>query len=42
MTRRSLRAIYRRLLNQRGTQAWWPGETAFEVMVGAVLTQNTA
>ncbi len=36
--------IYRmyELLYQRfGPQHWWPGETPFEVMVGAVLTQNT-
>ena len=25
-----------------GPQGWWPAETAFEVMVGAILTQNTA
>ncbi len=25
-----------------GPQHWWPGETPFEVMVGAVLVQNTA
>lgn len=25
-----------------GPQGWWPGETAFEVLVGAVLTQNTS
>lgn len=25
-----------------GAQHWWPAETAFEVMLGAVLTQNTA
>lgn len=25
-----------------GPQHWWPGDTPFEVMVGAVLTQNTA
>jgi endonuclease III related protein len=25
-----------------GQLAWWPAETPFEVMVGAVLTQNTA
>ena len=24
-----------------GPQGWWPGETAFEVVVGAILTQNT-
>ena len=33
---------YRRLLAAYGPQHWWPGETPFEVMVGAVLTQNTA
>ncbi|MBU0481050.1 MAG: endonuclease III domain-containing protein [Proteobacteria bacterium] len=33
--------IYRRLLDHFGPQGWWPGETPFEVMVGAVLTQNT-
>ncbi len=37
-----LRKIYDLLLAQYGPQQWWPGETAFEVMVGAVLTQNTA
>ena len=25
-----------------GHQNWWPGDTPFEVMVGAILTQNTA
>jgi len=25
-----------------GPQHWWPGETPFEIIVGAVLTQNTA
>ena len=25
-----------------GPQHWWPGETAFEMMVGAILTQNTS
>lgn len=33
---------YRRLFQAYGPQHWWPGETPFEVMVGAVLTQNTA
>lgn len=35
-------APYQRLFAALGPQHWWPGETAFEVMVGAVLTQNTA
>lgn len=30
-----------RLLAAYGPQHWWPGETPFEVMVGAILTQNT-
>jgi len=34
--------IYRRLLDHFGPRHWWPGETPFEVMVGAILTQNTA
>jgi endonuclease-3 related protein len=35
-------AIYRALRQAYGPQRWWPGDTPFEVMVGAVLTQNTA
>lgn len=31
-----------RLLATYGTQAWWPADSAFEVMLGAILTQNTA
>ncbi|MCG3200480.1 MAG: Endonuclease III [Gammaproteobacteria bacterium] len=38
----SLRAVYRRLHRRYGPQHWWPGDTAFEVLVGAVLTQNAA
>jgi len=34
--------IYRRLFDCYGPQHWWPGETPFEVMVGAILTQSTA
>jgi len=34
--------LYARLLQQLGPQLWWPGETPFEVMVGAVLVQNTS
>ncbi len=35
-------ALHDALLDHFGPQHWWPGETPFEVMVGAVLTQNTA
>jgi endonuclease-3 related protein len=34
--------IFQRLHAAYGPQHWWPGDTPFEVMVGAVLTQNTA
>ena len=34
--------LYDRLFAAYGEQHWWPGETPFEVMVGAILTQNTA
>ncbi len=30
------------MLDALGPSRWWPGETPFEVAVGAVLTQNTA
>ncbi len=34
--------IYVRLYARFGAQHWWPGDGAFEVIVGAILTQNTA
>jgi len=36
-----LTVIYQTLYNHFGPQHWWPGETPFEIAVGAVLTQNT-
>jgi len=41
MISEQLLEIYNRLYGHFGQQHWWPGETPFEVMVGAVLTQNT-
>jgi endonuclease-3 related protein len=38
----SLRKIHDLLFAANGRQHWWPGDGAFEIMVGAVLTQNTA
>jgi endonuclease III related protein len=38
----TLHQYYRRLLAAHGPQHWWPGRTRFEVIVGAILTQNTA
>jgi endonuclease-3 related protein len=33
--------IYNRLLDEFGHRHWWPADTPFEVVVGAVLTQQT-
>jgi endonuclease-3 related protein len=41
-TRKALSSYYRRLLKRYGPQRWWPARTPFEVVVGAILTQNTA
>jgi endonuclease-3 related protein len=32
---------YKTLYNTFGPQHWWPGDTPFEISVGAILTQNT-
>ena len=37
-----LRAMYQAMLDALGPQGWWPGRTRFEVIVGAILTQNTS
>jgi endonuclease-3 related protein len=34
--------IYDRLFSAFGPQHWWPAESRFEMIVGAILTQNTA
>ena len=38
---KNLYLIYKSLLKEFGPQHWWPGDTPFEIMVGAILTQNT-
>ena len=40
-TQKTLTDIYDALYQSFGPQHWWPGDTAFEVAVGAILTQNT-
>lgn len=40
--RKVLMEIYRRLYAHFGPRRWWPADTPFEVMVGAILTQNAA
>ena len=36
-----LQELYQRLWEAFGPQGWWPGDAAFEMAVGAILTQNT-
>ena len=33
--------IYQRLFDHYGNRHWWPADTPFEVVIGAILTQNT-
>lgn len=35
------RTLYDRLADRFDTEGWWPADSPFEVMIGAVLTQNT-
>ena len=42
LARDSLIELYQRLLSAYGHQHWWPADSPFEVMVGAILTQNTS
>ncbi|MDY6941916.1 MAG: endonuclease III domain-containing protein [Pseudomonadota bacterium] len=42
MTPQGLTTVYERLLTEYGRQHWWPAEERFEILVGAVLTQNTS
>jgi len=39
---RELRRIYDLLYAALGPQHWWPARTAEEIVIGAILTQNTA
>jgi len=41
MITEQLKEIYQLLFNRFGPQHWWPGETQFEIITGAILTQNT-
>lgn len=34
--------IFHTLLESFGKRNWWPGETEIEIIIGAVLTQNTS
>lgn len=39
---KALEAYYARLLQRLGPQGWWPARTRLEVILGAILTQNTS
>ncbi len=41
MTNHDLTTIYKLLIKAYGPQKWWPGESRFEIIIGAILTQNT-
>jgi len=41
MISKKLTEIYELLYESFGPQHWWPGEDRFEIIVGAILTQNT-
>jgi len=34
--------IYKKMYERFGSRHWWPADTPFEVIIGAILTQNTA
>lgn len=38
----SLLNIYKSLYKKFGPREWWPGDTKLEIIIGAILTQNTA
>ncbi|MDY6880094.1 MAG: endonuclease III domain-containing protein [Thermodesulfobacteriota bacterium] len=40
-TGRKMMAMFHLLLDHFGHQGWWPGETRLEILIGAMLTQNT-
>lgn len=42
MSMAALQRIFAVLTEHYGPQNWWPGDSPFEIMVGAILTQNTA
>ena len=40
--RQPLKQAFQKALKAIGPRNWWPGDTPFEIIVGAILTQNTA
>jgi endonuclease III related protein len=42
LMRHKYQVIYDKLFHYYGPQNWWPAETPFEMMMGAILVQNTS
>ncbi len=42
ITSRLLKQIYKVLYRKHGHRRWWPGDSRFEIILGAILTQNTS
>ena len=40
-TKKRLLEIYNILYSRFGPQNWWPADSPFEVIIGAILTQST-
>jgi len=38
---KTLMDLYQRMFDRFGPQYWWPGDTRTEIIIGAILTQNT-
>lgn len=38
----SVTEVYEALMDHFGPQEWWPAESTFEMLVGAILTQNVS
>ncbi|MCS3924002.1 endonuclease III domain-containing protein [Methanosalsum natronophilum] len=36
-----LKDVFHKLLNEFGPQGWWPAHSKFEIVIGAILTQQT-
>ena len=41
MDKLAIRKLYDTLLNEMGPQGWWPAESKVEIILGAILVQNT-
>lgn len=41
MNKLAIRKLYDTLLNEMGPQGWWPAESKVEIILGAILVQNT-